>query len=223
MGHEFCGTIAEVPQGSRLKPGQKVMCDPRLYCRSCSACDIGQTNSCRKFGFLGLTGGGGGGLSEFVAVDEDQVYTLPDDAPLEIAALMEPLAVAWHGVSTSGVPVPVSEPVLILGGGPIGLAAAIVLRARGATNIVVSEPGAQRRQLASELADVVLNPREDNVAAKMHEMTGGWGVALVMDCAGIQAALMDGFQSLCIKGVYLNLAAWENDVGTPLTSRPPLR
>lgn len=162
-------------------------------------------------------------MSEFVAVDEDQVYPLPADVPLEIAALIEPLAVAWHGVSTSGVPVPVSEPVLVLGGGPIGLAAAVVLRARGAKNIVVSEPGAQRRQLASELADVVLNPRETNVAAKMHEMTGGKGVALVMDCAGIQAGLMDGIHSLGVRGVYLNLAGWEQDVGMPSASRPSLR
>jgi len=185
------------------------MVDPRLFCGSCHSCQTSSTNSCHKFGFLGLTGGGGGGLSEFVAVDESQVYILPESAPLHLAALIEPLAVAWHGISVSGVSVADDSPILIIGGGPIGLAMIMALRARGAKKIFVSEPAATRRAQASEIADVIFNPIKENVAEKVRYMTDGKGIKLAFDCAGVQNGIVDGMNALGNHGVYVNIAAWQ--------------
>jgi len=76
LGHEFCGRVSQVGEGCKkeseggLKVGDAVMVDPRLFCRACGLCEGGASNGCASWGFRGLSGGGGG-LSEFVAVDED--------------------------------------------------------------------------------------------------------------------------------------------------------
>jgi len=170
---------------------------------------MSSTNSCRKWGFLGLTGGGGGGLSEFVAVDESQVYVLPESAPLHLAALIEPLTVAWHGISVSGVPVAGDSPILVIGGGPIGLGMIMALRARGAKNILVSEPAEMRRAQASEIADTIFNPIKENIVERINAMTDGKGIKLAFDCAGVQNGIVDGMNALGNHGVYVNIAAWE--------------
>lgn len=62
---------------------------------------------------------------------------LPDDMPLEIGALVEPLSVGWHAVNTS--PFKEGDSVLVLGGGPIGLSVVLALKGKGCKNIIVSE------------------------------------------------------------------------------------
>jgi (R,R)-butanediol dehydrogenase/meso-butanediol dehydrogenase/diacetyl reductase len=81
MGHEFCRRVLEIPPNcvTKLKKGDAVMVDPRLYCGTCFACEKHATNECSCFGFLGISGGGGGGLSEFVAVDASACHNLREE------------------------------------------------------------------------------------------------------------------------------------------------
>ena len=157
MGHEFVGRIASAPAGSNLINGQIVMVDPRIYCSACSPCKSGITQCCSTLGFKGLSGSGGG-FSEFVAIDAKLCYPLPDDVDLRLAALIEPLAVAWHAIVLCEISDWSSKSALILGGGPIGIACAIGLRAHGCKNIIVSEPTATRAAQNEHMADAVLNP-----------------------------------------------------------------
>jgi threonine dehydrogenase-like Zn-dependent dehydrogenase len=60
--------------------------------------------------------------------------------------------------------------------------------------------------------DVVLNPREVNVGDKCRELTGGKGIDIVFDCAGIMPGLMDGMDALQRGGTYVNVAGWETEV-----------
>lgn len=188
MGHEFCGRVASAPEGSNLKADQAVMVDPRLYCKSCSRCSATSTNVCRDWGFLGLSGFGGG-LSESVAVDPSMCHPLPDSVPLELAALIEPLAVVWHAANISEIADFSDHWVLILGGGPVGIALIFVLRTRGAKQILVSEPTALRAEQNAELAEAIFNLMKEKVGQKCRELTAGEGVDIVFDCAGIQPGL----------------------------------
>ena len=221
LGHEFCGIVAQVPPTSKLKVGQKVMVDPRLYCRDCSRCEVGKTHACYNWGFRGLQGGGGG-LSECVALDERLCYVLPEEADLGVAALIEPLAVAMHAVKNSGIPAGkwVEKSVLVLGGGPIGLAVIAVLRMKGARKVFVSEPTVKRQRHNKEVADVVFDPMKDKVGERCMEMTGGEGVDVVFDCAGIMPALKDGMDALCHGGIYVNIAGWVAPVSNSLFIDP---
>lgn len=215
MGHEFCGRILSAPENSNLKPGQAVMIDPRIYCGNCSRCDLKSTNCCYSWGFKGLSGAGGG-FSEFVAIDAKLCYPLPDTVDLSLAALIEPLAVAWHAVSSdiSGIPGDDWEKknVLVLGGGPVGIAAMYVLRAKGCKRVFVSEPTVTRAKQNKEIADQVFDPTKENVGDRCREETGGEGVDVVFDCAGVQRGMDAGMDALRFRGTYVNVAAWETQV-----------
>jgi threonine dehydrogenase-like Zn-dependent dehydrogenase len=70
--------------------------------------------------------GWGGGLADHIVVPTSTLYHLPDNVPLEIGALVEPLAVGWHAVKIS--PFKKGDSVLILGGGPIGISTILALK-----------------------------------------------------------------------------------------------
>lgn len=212
MGHEFCGRVSKVGANSRLKPGQPVMVDPRFWCSSCHSCKASNTNICNQWGFLGLHSFDGGGYSEYVAVKEDMCYVLPENVPLKDAALIEPLVVANHAVRSSGFHSYHDQTVLILGGGPVGLAMMAVLKAKGVGRLIVSEPTAKRQQQTKQFVDVVLNPRDVKVGDECRKLTDDKGVDLVFDCAGIMPGLRDGMDALRRGGTYVNVAGWEKDV-----------
>ncbi|KAF3031487.1 hypothetical protein E8E12_000429 [Didymella heteroderae] len=213
LGHEFVGRIISAPSSSpQLKEGTPVVIDPRLYCRSCKKCKRGFTHGCDSLGFKGLSGGGGG-FAERVCVDARQVYALPPHVELEKAALIEPLAVGWHAVKTTGFEDWGEMSVLVVGGGPVGVAVMIVLRAFACRKIIVSEPTVARRLQNESVADVVLNPLEEDIGARCREVTAGDGVDVVFDCAGNQKGFEAGMDAVRYRGVYMNVAAW---FGTPM-------
>lgn len=220
MGHEFCGRISQVSPKSKLKVGQPVMVDPRLYCESCNRCEVKGTNVCYSWGFKGLSGGGGG-LSETVAVEEKMCYALPETADLSVAALIEPLAVAMHVVKNTGIADFAKMSILILGGGPIGLAMIMILRTKGAKTIYVSEPTLKRQEQNREFADLVFDPTKERVGDRCKELSGGEGVDIVFDCAGNEFAMKDGMEALRWRGKYANVAGWVKPV-SPLPHHYPL-
>ncbi|TBU63555.1 GroES-like protein [Dichomitus squalens] len=216
MGHEMSGTIVEVGSKvntSRLKAGVNVVVEPILACRkaACSPCQEGTLNVCPHITFIGL-GGGGGGLSEYIAVDEDLVQVLPDGVPLEFGALMEPLAVSWHAVKRSGIKA--GDKVLILGGGPVSRTFVVSLKLFGASWIALSEPALKRRELAtSQGADVVYDPTSPglDVVEAVREATGTRrGADIVFDCAGTQRTLDAAFQAVRPRGSVVNVAIWDH-------------
>lgn len=213
MGHEFCGRVSRVGRNSKLQVGQPVMVDPRLFCSDCHSCKEGETNFCTKWGFLGYQSHDGGGFSDYVAVKEDMCYVLPDSIRLSEAALIEPLTAARHAVRSSGLTNFQSKTVLILGGGPMGLAVMFVLKGYGVGRLIVSEPTGKRREQTAQFVDAVLNPREVEVGERCRELTDGRGVDMVFDCAGIMPGLNDGMNALRKGGTYVNVAGWEKEVG----------
>ncbi|KAI0704212.1 alcohol dehydrogenase GroES domain protein [Cerioporus squamosus] len=215
MGHEFSGTITEIGPGvdtSRLRVGQNVVVEPLISCRksSCPFCVEGSRNLCRHATFVGI-GGWGGGLAEFTCLDQDLVHPLPTGIPLDVGALMEPLAVAWHAVKRSNIKR--GDHVLVLGAGPIGLLILRVARVFGAAWIAVSEPASKRRDLAqAHGADIVYDPVVANtdVPIAVRQVTGDRGADVVFDSAGTQRTLDTAFQAVRPRGNVVNVAVWEN-------------
>lgn len=214
MGHEFCGRIRQLPDGytGALKVGQPVMADPRIVCRNCNHCTDVPANACKQLGFLGISGRGGG-LSETVAVGEEMCYPLPEGIDLRLVALIEPLSVARHAVRVSGFTDFTKLNVLILGGGPIGQAVALDLKAQGVAQMIVSEPTELRRQQIEKVVDHVLDSKTEDVPARCQGLTEGKGVDVIFDCAGVTPAMMAGFGALKASGTYVNVAGWDTAVG----------
>ena len=211
MGHEVCGRIKAVSAGSNFREGQAVMVDPRLCCRDCVSCWGGIDHCCEKLGFLGFSGISGG-FSSTMLVGENMVHLIPDNVPLDCAAFIEPLVVVHHAIKAAGVEEWASLDVLVVGGGPVGIAMAMALRAHGAKQIIISEPTAARRKQLSNLADVIINPLETDVPEQCRSVTKGRGAQVVFDCAGTPNGIQAAFESICVKGVYVNIAIWEKPV-----------
>ncbi|KAH6709504.1 chaperonin 10-like protein [Leptodontidium sp. MPI-SDFR-AT-0119] len=207
LGHEFSGTIEEVGEGlNDIRVGDKVAIFPILYDDTCGVCRRGLNNICVNSGAIGLTGPGGG-LSEHIVLNRDQVYILPSHISLEVGALVEPLAVGWHAIQSS--PFQAGDSILIIGGGPIGLGLVQVLKALGANKIIVSEISPRRQEFAKHFGGHhVLDPTRDNVAKRSKEICDGLGPDVVFDAAGVQAGLDAAMEAVRPGGTVVNIAAW---------------
>ncbi len=134
-GHEFAGEVAEVGEGVQgFAPGQRVLVEPIRSCRECAYCRTGSYQLCPKRVLLGTFVSGG--LAEYVAVPAYTLYALPDGLDFELAALVEPLAVAVHGLHL--VDLSFGERVVILGSGSIGVMVALAARALGASEVIAT-------------------------------------------------------------------------------------
>lgn len=187
------------------------MIDPRLPCGQCQACKGGRDYGCPKQGGIGYNFGGG--LAQRVAVPEQNLYHLPATIPLEFAALIEPFTVATHAIAKTGIVDWTNQLVLIIGGGPVGFALMLALRAHQPRTIIVSEPTSTRRAQVANMADVTLDPLRQNVAEACREASPA-GVDVVFDCAGTAAGMADGLDALRCEGTYMTVALYQQPVST---------
>ncbi|CAL9280069.1 2,3-butanediol dehydrogenase [Streptomyces sp. SudanB182_2057] len=199
LGHEFSGTVVEVGEGvADVKVGDRGAVYPlAVSCGTCAACRKGLPFSCPLMGSLG-SNVTGGGLAEYVTLDASKLHVLPDGVDLRMGALVEPMAVAWHAVSRSGV-----EPggtALIAGAGPIGIGSWFALKARGVDKVLVSEPSADRRAIMSGLGARVVDPVNEDLPAAIASLTHGDGVDIAVDAAGAGPAITSALAGLAPGG-----------------------
>lgn len=198
LGHEFSGTIVEVGEGvDSVAVGDRVAVWPVYFCGTCAACRRGRVNACRQIAFHGLSAHGGG-MSEFTTVPASKVHKLPENVSLQMGALVEPMAVAWHAVERSGVQA--GGTALIAGGGPIGIGVWFALRAHGVENILVSEPSAERRAKLEALGAKTIDPLTEDLGAAVVAATGGDGFDVAFDAAGAGPALLSALMFLAPGG-----------------------
>lgn len=190
MGHEFCGEIAALGANVHTwQVGQQVVIEPTLYCGTCFYCQQGFSNRCVDFARRGITGSGSNGaFAEYVCVPAYQPHRRPATLPMDIAALVEPMAVSMHGWRLAGLEQP--DSVVIVGIGNIGLLAILVARARGARDIIAIGKYAARQELARAYgATAVLEPDDPHLPTKILDHTDGLGAALVLEAAGTPSSL----------------------------------
>ncbi|GAA5874308.1 hypothetical protein JCM16303_005805 [Sporobolomyces ruberrimus] len=208
LGHEFSGIVDQVGDGVQgIEVGNKVCIRPVVSCGQCENCRAGNTSLCdTRIGLIGYNRPGG--MAMYVNVPQENVHLVPDTVPLEVAALAEPLAVAWHAVECSDLQE--GDTALVCGAGPIGALIARVLKARGCSKVFISEPSPIRTEIARSCgADSVLNPIKVNVVEEVRSLTGGKGVDIAFECAGNQNALDAALESTRAKGKVVVVALWE--------------
>ncbi|KAF2967324.1 hypothetical protein GQX73_g6258 [Xylaria multiplex] len=212
LGHEFSGVIKEIGPGvTGFEIGQACAVQPTIFCGHCAACEGAAENVCQNGGFVGLSGGGGG-LSEAVCVNATHVFPLPEGLELETGALVEPLSVAWHALSAAPEIGPDSI-VLVIGGGPIGLALILCLKAKGVKTIIVSEIAASRQNFAKQFgATQVINPVNDDVTKVVLTLSNGSGADVTFDCAGVPSSIKSACTAVKAKGTVVNVAIWEKEI-----------
>jgi len=156
LGHELSGVIDSVGKEVRdLAPGQRVVVNPM---------HAGIGNGGSEGGFtqrLLVRGAGLGG----------RLVPIPDSLPLDLAALTEPLGVGMHAVDRAQVAPP--DKVVVVGAGPIGLAAIATLRDRGVEDVIALDLSSRRRELARALgARETLDPAKPEAWDALYDLHG---------------------------------------------------
>ncbi len=199
LGHEIAGEVFALGDGveaDRWALGTAVSVRPFAGCGRCAYCVAGRADHCAQFKLVGLERWGG--FAEFVTARGDELFELPASVGRDEQPLVEPLAIVRHAFRRGQVSA--TDRVAVLGAGPIGLAAVAWARATGVDTVVVSEPSALRRDLASALgASAVVDPAAGPVGGAIAEASGG-GPSVVIECSGrpglieqaIEVAAVDG-------------------------------
>jgi len=187
LGHELSGRIVAV--GADVDParvGERVAVEPQRPCGACKQCRAGRYNLCPRMEFY-ATPPIDGAFAGYVAIQDSFAHTLPDSVSDAAGALLEPLSVGIAAVRKAHI-VPGSS-VLIAGAGPIGIIAAQTARAFGASEIIVSDPVAERRDRALLFgATRVLDP--------MTEDPAGLEVDAFIDASGNPRAVDSGIRAV---------------------------
>ena len=206
LGHEFSGVIIDVGPGVEgWKKGERVVSEVHgLVCGRCRYCLSGEKHVCPSKRALGW--GIDGGFAEYVNVPSWLLHRIPDGVSFEEAALMEPLAVAVHGILERAKVEP-EDVVVVLGCGPIGLLALQVAKAEGASRVLitgVNQDEKIRLKMAERLgADRTINVQKEDPVALVREETGGIGADLVIELSGSPAAISQGFRMVRTHGRFL--------------------
>jgi 2-desacetyl-2-hydroxyethyl bacteriochlorophyllide A dehydrogenase len=201
IGHELAGEVVEAPAGSKLRLGQIVCIEPYLHCGRCRACQQGKTNCCQHLQVLGVHRDGG--ACEYIAVPDRNVVPA-DGLGLDEAAMVEFLAIGAHGVERSGAGP--STRVVVVGAGPIGIAAAIFAKARGA-EVSVIDMNTRRLAFCRDVigVDDVFEVSSD-IDDRLKAATGGDFFDVVLDATGNPAAMTKGFAYVGHGGTYVLLS-----------------
>jgi len=159
MGHEAAGTVDALGEGvDGPAVGTPVAVNPISGCGACAVCRSGEEELCEQRRIQGCTPAAPGAFADQLVVPARNVVALPGGMPLELGALMEPLTVGFHGVRIAS-PTPGQE-VLVVGGGIIGLGAALAAARRVGDAVTVLEPREERRALAASLGLQAAHPDE---------------------------------------------------------------
>ncbi|QXT39023.1 zinc-dependent alcohol dehydrogenase [Gymnodinialimonas ceratoperidinii] len=182
LGHEAAGEIVGGPRA-----GERVTLNPLVTCGTCPACLSGRDNLCPTRQIISMPPTEGA-FAELVAMRDENLVTVPDHVSLDAACLAEPIACGWHAVRLARATVPDANRALVIGGGAIGLGAALSLAAQGITEVTILEPNALRREVLNGLCRQVAVAPDDLPADAMFDVViDGVGYAATRATASAHA------------------------------------
>jgi L-iditol 2-dehydrogenase len=217
LGHEFCGTVAEVGAQVRgFRPGDRVVAaNPARTCGLCHHCRSGNPFMCPERVSAGYMIDGA--FAEYICIGAGQCHHLPDNVSFRQAASGEPLSVAVRAV-IERTSVHTGDLVLVSGPGCIGLLTMMIAKLEGAKVIVAGiEKDTRRLQLALSLgAEVVVNVSGENVREVVKSLSDGDGADLVYECAGAVESLDACLDSVRKGGTVVQAGVYPGRIETDL-------
>ena len=200
-GHETAGVVAAVGSSvTKYQPGDRVIVFHHIPCQNCFYCARKLYAQCPVYKKVGVTAGfepAGGGFAQYVRVMdwivERGVEKIPAGVAFDTAAFVEPVNTCLKAVEQCD-PQP-GDVVLIQGQGPIGLLFTMLLHLRGCT-IVTTDTIALRRELSRQCgAHYALDPRHEDVAGKLRELTEGRGADMVFVATNVKGLVEEAIRS----------------------------
>ena len=202
LGHEAAGTVISGPM-----TGTRVTVNPLVTCQTCPACKAGRENLCPERQIVSMPPREGAFATK-VAIPARNLSPVPQDFSTAKAALAEPLACGWHAMRLAermlGRPVAGTR-ALAIGGGAIGLGAALALSANGAAEIWIAETNPARRKVLERTGDFRLfDPASES---------GPDGVDLVVDGVGFAATRAAACKTVRPGGVVVHIGLGGGEAG----------
>lgn len=207
LGHEFCGTVVHSASAD-YAAGERVTGNPLITCGTCDYCVQGRSNLCSHRTMVGMTRPGA--FAEFMSIPASTLIRIPQEMSAVHAALTEPAATALHAIAMSqkALARPLAENrTLIIGGGAIGILAALLLKAYGCRNLVLAEVNALRRRSAEEHAGVTTyDPLESRPEANSFDY--------VIDAVGSKHTRPVAMEAVKPGGVvmHIGLQDWSSEI-----------
>jgi threonine dehydrogenase-like Zn-dependent dehydrogenase len=185
-GHEPCGVVAAIGAGvdeRQARLGARVMVHHYRGCGVCPQCRTGWTQMCDAGSTVyGVTGHGA--HAPYMKVPASTLVPLPDSLSFATGAAISCGTGTAYGalrrINLSG-----NDTIAIFGQGPVGLSATQLARAMGA-RVIALDPSPERLARARDFgAEVVLDPRGNDPAGAIRDLTGGRGADVTLDCSGM--------------------------------------
>jgi L-gulonate 5-dehydrogenase len=204
IGHELAGEVVEIDANAKgIKPGDRVIVDPYLYCGTCYPCSIGRTNCCENLQVLGVHIDGG--MAEYITHPDTMLIKAPVALPWELIPLAEPLTIALHAIHRTGLKA--GEHVAINGAGAIGLLIAQCAMAYGAIPILIDMVD-ERLEFARTLGvqhTIQLGKLE--LLPTLKKITNGRLAEVVVEASGANSAIRSTLDMVSFAG-RIALTGW---------------
>lgn len=218
LGHEFSGVVVEAGAkaydkrtNKPFKGGELVTSEEMLWCGQCRPCADGFPNQCEHLDEVGFNVNGA--YTKYMVLPSRTLWSLEplrkaykNERDIFIAgSLVEPTCVAYNAVIECGGGIRPGDRVVILGAGPVGIAACAILKRAGASQVIISETQPERAALALKCgADFHVNPAKEDFATRVLEITEGMGADLFMEATGLPTQVYPGIEKVIWEGRTLN-------------------
>jgi 2-desacetyl-2-hydroxyethyl bacteriochlorophyllide A dehydrogenase len=199
LGHELSGELVDFDDAPGFQKGESVTFLPYLNCGHCIACRAGRTNCCVSLRVCGVHIDGG--MADYFTIPS-RLLVHGQDLDLTELALVEPLAIGAHGIRMGNIQE--GELVLVMGAGPIGLAAMEFARIRGA-EVIVMDVNANRLEFCKNILGVshIIDAGKNQVAEQLMDITRGDMPSAVIDASGNLKAIHSGLNYLAHGGKFI--------------------
>ena len=217
LGHEFSGKIVESGKkalnkrtGKIYEPGEAVCSEEMMWCSYCRPCADGYPNHCENLQEIGFSVDGA--YAKYIKMDSRYLWSIEslreeygEEKMFLLGSLVEPTSVAFNAVIERGGGIRAGDNVLIMGSGPVGIAACAVLRRSGAAHVIMSEPSKSRREMALAMgATHGIDPSKVDVAEAVLDITQGMGANLILEATGLPSVVWEDIERIIWEGKTIN-------------------
>lgn len=208
MGHESSGFVDALGAGVEdLAVGDAVAINPVVGCDACAHCAAGDVNLCEERHVYGCLPLAPGGFAELETVPRRALHALAPGTSLELGALVEPLTVGFHGVRLAAPGA--GDRVVVVGGGIIGLGAALAARRCVGEHVLVVEPREERRALCAALGLEAVHP--DALAGSERRFD------VALDCVARPETFAAAVRALRPQGLVVLVGIWADEIPLPVS------
>ena len=206
LGHEFVGRVV-ASSVDQVQEGTRWTGNPLITCGVCDYCVQGRNNLCSDRTMVGMTRAGA--YAQQMSIPVSSLIAIPQTMSARAAALTEPAATAWHAINLSARALfrPLHEcRVLVMGGGAIGILAALLFKRLGVSQLVVSETNALRRDTVSKAVGCeVVDPIHDALPGAFDH---------VFDAVGAKVTRQQALEVIKPGGVimHVGLQDWASEI-----------